>query len=486
MKKHISQLWGSAFESSPSASVLAFTTGKDTTATPAYDYQLLPYDIWVNQVHVQMLAKQKLISQPSAQILLQALEEIEALSKVGKFVIDPSHEDVHTAIETWIIDQCGLEVGGLLHTARSRNDQVATDTRLYLRDATFNFAQESLMLAETLIAIAKKHQKTICPGYTHHQPAMVTTFGHILLGFAAMITRDCQRFLAWNDLHNHCPLGSTTAYGTSLPIDREFVAKLLAFDQPTTNSLDPIMNRWEAESDLVFNISVMMNHLSSLAETVMLFSMPEFGFLTLADEFSTGSSIMPQKKNPDPLEIIKGKASYASGILQSLLGTGKANFIGYNRDTQWTKYQVMDVVAECLPAPQVMSGLLQTMTVNQNKMAEQCHLHYIGATNFVELLVNIKKLPFRLAKILVEKAIKISVDKQVVKLAALNTAILESGVNVKITPSEIDQGQDPHYIVSHSTVDGGPGWESQQQAQKKLTKKLAQLKKSAKPFKPRK
>ncbi|HEX7017845.1 MAG TPA: argininosuccinate lyase [Patescibacteria group bacterium] len=469
------KLWGHSFQMLPSKAMMKFTTGRDVQGVEACDIKLLPYDIWLNQAHVLMLVKQKIIKKRDAKFLFQALNEIESAVAVGELKLDPMLEDVHTNIETWVTAKHGVEIAGKLHTARSRNDQVATDTRLYLRDVALGYTSEVMALINILLENSHKYSQFLCPGFTHHQHAMVTTFGHILLAFATMLLRDVERFQHWMLLHNQNPLGSVASYGTQLAIDREYTSQLLAFDGPTLNSIDPIMSRWEAEADLTFAFQMVMNHLSSLAQTLIIFSMPEFGFITLTDEFSTGSSIMPQKKNPDPLEVMKGKTSVVTGTLTSLLGIGKANFIGYNRDTQWTKYQVMDVVDECWPAPKVMQGVIQTMTVDQKKIAEQCHQHFIGATSLLESFSQEYHVPFRLAKIVTEKAIAYSENKQTIMSAAFNKALKEAGLGFLVSQKKIEQWQNPLLIMKKTKVEGGPGLESQQQARKKMSQKMATI-----------
>jgi len=315
----IEKLWGLAFQQEPAESIIKFTAGRDVFGIKAADYKLLPYDFWGNKAHCVMLSKQEIIGIKDAQVILQGLAQIEKLSKEGKFSLDPAKEDVHTNIESWLIEKYGIESAGKLHTARSRNDQVVLDLRLYLRDQNLKLVLQNIKLVEGLITQAQKFKDCLVPGFTHHQHAMVTTFGHILLAFATMLARDNQRLLHWFNLHNFNPLGSVVGYGTSFPIDQKFTSQLLGFDRVEINSLDVITNRWEAEADLAFAISVLMNHLSILAETLILFSMPEFKMLKLADQFSTGSSIMPQKKNPDPLEVIKGKAGLAAGLCKAYL-----------------------------------------------------------------------------------------------------------------------------------------------------------------------
>ncbi|MCX6794282.1 MAG: lyase family protein, partial [Candidatus Gottesmanbacteria bacterium] len=304
------------------------------------------------------------------------------------------------------------------------------------------------------------------------QHAMVTTFGHILAGFASMIIRDIERFEAWFSLHNQSPLGNTVAYGTSFPVDKKMTAKLLGFDGPDLNSMDAITNRWEPEADLAFAVTILMNHLSLIAETLILMATPEFGMVKLADQFSTGSSIMPQKKNPDPLEVIKGKAGFVQEQLVSLLAMGKSNFIGYNRDSQWTKYIIMDLVSECAPAPTVLAGVISTMSVNTDIMESWCHKGFIGATTLMEQLTSEFHLPMRQAKVIIEKAVKGSVGQEKVMFSALQQALADEGVSVPITEAQVFAWQDPATIISLTKSFGGPGKHSMKTSLKKLKKKL--------------
>jgi argininosuccinate lyase len=352
------RLWGKRFEKEPAALAEAFTSGRDVQGIAPADERLIPYDLWGSRAHVVMLAGQRIIPRRDARLLISGLKEIEKAWKGGKFRLDPSQEDVHSNVESWLIRRLGIEVGGKLHTARSRNDQVALDMRLYLRECALAFIFSLSSLIQILIRQAQKHREVITPGYTHHQPAQVTTLGHIWLSFGEAFSRDVGRFQDWYSRFNENPLGSMTGYGTSFPIDRHLSSKLLGFDRPCSNSLDPLQNRWEAEGELGFAVSAMMNHLSSMAQTLILFSTGEFGLMKLDDAYSTGSSMMPQKRNPDPLEVMKAKTSVAHGLLASLLSIGKALFLGYNRDTQWTKYLIMDLVDECLSAPRLMGEII--------------------------------------------------------------------------------------------------------------------------------
>ncbi len=312
---------------------------------------------------------------------------------------------MHSNIESFLIDKYGIEIGGKIHTARSRNDQVIVATRLFLRDYVKKFVEASQNLINELKISSKKYKDYVMPGYTHHQKAMPTTFGEVLLCFKAMFIRDKQKFESWFKIWNKSPLGAMAGYGTTLSIDRSYTTKLLGFDGVEENTIDTVTSRWEAESDFVYAVSSLMTHLSILAQTFILFSSEDMGYLTISDEFCTGSSVMPQKKNPDTLEVIKGKASWVLGQLVSLVSIGKGNLIGYNRDTQWTKYIIVDVVKECLQAPIVITSLIESLKVNKEKMKEATLSGNLYATNYVEKLIK-EGLPMRLAKMKVEKMIK--------------------------------------------------------------------------------
>lgn len=452
MKTNTHKLWGAAFTKEPSEAVISFTAGRDVVGVPPADMQLLPYDLWVNKAHCVMLGKTGIIPKSDAEKILAGLIELEKLAKAGKFILDPAKEDVHTNIESWLTNKLGIEVAGKLHTARSRNDQVVTDTKMYLRDQVSGYVTDCIGLTDTLLQLANKHKGVPFPGFTHHQHAMVTTFGHVLAGFADMILRDMQRFEHWNELHNQSPLGNAVSYGTTFPIDKKLTAELLGFSGPDGHSMDAITNRWEPESDLAFAITILMNHLSSISEAIILMATPEFGMVNLADEFSTGSSIMPQKKNPDPLEVIKGKAGFAIGQLMSLVAMGKSNFIGYNRDSQWTKYIIMDLCNQCIDAPIVLAGVLGTMKVNTEAMEMWCNKGFIGATTVMEQIVQETGMPMRGAKNIVEKLVKESAGKDKVE--------------------GYSPWQEPKTIISLTKSYGGPGKNSMKTMLKKFKKKL--------------
>ena len=456
------RLWGKRFEKQPSALAEAFTSGRDVRGIPPADERLIPYDLWGSRAHVVMLAEQGIIPRREARLLISGLKEIEKAWKRGRFKLVPSQEDVHSNVESWLIKKHGLEVGGKLHTARSRNDQVTLDMRLYLRDCSLGFVSGLSSLIQILIGQAQKHREVITPGYTHHQLAQVTTLGHIWLSFAGAFSRDVQRFQDWYNRFNENPLGCMTGYGTTFPIDRYLTSKLLGFDGPCESSLDPIQNRWEAEAELGFAVSAMMNHLSSLAQTLILFSTAEFSFVKLDDAYSTGSSMMPQKRNPDPLEVMKAKASVAQGFLGSLLSIGKALFLGYNRDTQWTKYLIMDLVDECLSAAPLMGEMVSSLKISQKELEARSQAAFIAAPELVEQMVQECKIPFRQAKGAVERAIRYAEKEgfKVLTLPLLQRASREEGLKIKLIESLAQRAQKGHDFISKRAAVGGPSPQS--------------------------
>lgn len=346
----IQKLWGERFEKMPTQEMVNFLSGRDVKGIPPSDERLIPYDLWGSRAHVLMLYQQGILSQGDSKKILRGLKEAERLYQKGKFRLDPSQEDVHSNTEGFLIRRIGIEYGGKVHTGRSRNDQIVLDMRLYLRDKTLGFVEGLIALMEALLQKGIKHRMTIVPGYTHHQHAVATTFGHLLLAFAEGLGRDTQRLIDWFHLFNKNPLGAAAGFGTSFNLDRGLTSKLMGFDGSAENVTDPVTQRWEPEADLAYAAAVMMNHLSTIAQTLILLSTSEFNMVRLNDRHCSGSSIMPQKRNPDSLEVIKAKASFAHGMVVSLLSTGRSLFAGYNRDTQWTKYWIMDVVDECQPA----------------------------------------------------------------------------------------------------------------------------------------
>lgn len=482
--KKVTTLWGSRFDTAPDAAAIAFAAGRDVSSVAPADLNLLPYDVWLNKSHCVMLARQKIITDKDANIILKGLNEIESLIKKNEFHLDPTKEDVHTNIESWLIDKCGVESAGKLHTARSRNDQVVTDMRLYLRDQLLFFIEEITTLSSVVVDHADKYEDYVMPGFTHHQHAMITTFGHVLGSFATMFLRDIEKCKAMYNIINTNPLGSAAAFGTSFKTDRKLTTEYLGFSEPDSNSMDAITNRWEPEADLAYCLSSFMNHLSILAEMLILFSMPQFSFVKISDAYSTGSSIMPQKRNPDMLEVIKGKTAYVHGALASLLSSGKASYIGYNRDSQWTKYIIMDTVENCAQAPSVAAGIIAELQVNKEEMEKWSHKSYIGATSFLELLCQNYNLPFRQGKVIVEKAIRYSSNPDAIDMVGLQKSLAEEKVDIKIDEETLAKWQNPIEIINQYASLGSPSGKSMnhffETAEKKLQDNKAWIETHAK------
>jgi argininosuccinate lyase len=454
----VDKLWGGRFEELPSKEVVDFLSGRDVKGIPPCDERLIPYDLWGNRGHVLMLYRQGILPKQDGKKVLKGLREIETLHQKGKFELDASKEDVHSNIESYLIKRVGIESGGKVHTGRSRNDQIVLDMRLYLRDQVLELVEGLIFLMKALLQRAEEHHSTVMPGYTHHQHAVVTTFGHLLLSFGEALQRDIQRFANWFALFNKNPLGAAAGYGTTFNLDRKLTSKLLGFDEPTGNVTDSITQRWEPEVELAFDVAVMMDHLSTIAQTLILLSTREFNMVQLNDRHCSGSSIMPQKRNPCSLEVIKAKTSFAHGMVVNLLSIGKALFMGYNRETQWTKYWIMDLVDESKPALSVMTEVIQLLQVNKAQMLKQAQEGFVGATSLMEWMTRKGPLPMRKAKMVVEKAVRYSEreGKDKVSWQSLKKALTEMKVHISITERDVEETQRPERILAETPSVGTP------------------------------
>ena len=454
----VDKLWGSRSYREPPRRIIDFLAGRDVEGVPPSDRDLVESDIWGSKAHAIMLCRQGVVSEEDLKVMLRGLREVEDLSARGEFVLDGSKEDVHTNVESFLIERYGVESAGKLHTGRSRNDQIVLDMRLYMRQGVLDFIGELDGLIGAFLEKAREHLDAVMPGFTHHQHAMITTFAHVLLSFAEPLERDIWRFIHWYRLFNKNPLGGVAGYGSTFPLDRELTSKLLAFDTCHDNSLDPITNRWEPELEFAHAIAMTMNHLSTVAQSLIVLSTPEFDMVRLDDTHCSGSSIMPQKRNPDVLEVIRAKASVAQGIVTGLLSLGKSSFIGYNRDSQWTKYLMMDMVRECKPALGVTREVIELLQVNRDAMLRHCRKGVACSTALLEELVQRTKFPFRQAKVLMEKAVKYSDDKgaDMVTLEGFRRALKETKLDLEMSEKELLEAQDPAKIVSRKDSRGGP------------------------------
>ena len=395
-------LWSGRFEEEMDNSTLEFTSSLDI------DTMLSFYDVMGSLAHVRMLKKCNIIPAEDADSIIDGLKTIVAEMEEGTFEIDDSLEDIHTNVEFRLTDLIG-PAGGKLHTGRSRNDQVATDFRMYLRTAVLDEVSKIDKLIDSLINIAKDHGETIMPGFTHMQHAQPVTLAQHMLAYVFKLSRDASRFLDAFDRMNLCPLGSAALAGTTYPIDRQMTAKALGFDGPTENSMDSVSDR-DFVTELAFCASLTANHLSSMAEELVLWSSQEFGFIEMDDRYTTGSSIMPQKKNPDIAELIRGRTGSVTGSLVTMLMLTKGLPLSYNRDLQEDKAPLMmslETLSSCL---EMMAKVVSTMNVRKERMLRSVTSGFINATDLADYLVT-KGMPFREAHGVVGSAVRYCIDK---------------------------------------------------------------------------
>lgn len=380
---------------------MSFTSSLDV------DVMLSFYDVMGSLAHVRMLKKCEIIPSDDADRIIEGLKTIAAEMENGEFKMDESLEDIHTNVEFRLTDLIG-PAGGKLHTGRSRNDQVATDFRMYLRDMTLETVKNIDLLIDSLITIAKDNGDTVMPGFTHMQHAQPVTLAQHMLAHAFKLSRDAQRFLDAFERLNLCPLGSAALAGTTYPIDREMTARSLGFKGPTFNSMDSVSDR-DFVIELAFCASLTSIHLSSMSEELVLWSSQEFGFIEMADKYTTGSSIMPQKKNPDIAELIRGRSGAINGSLVTMLMMIKGLPLSYNRDLQEDKKPVMESLDSLNSCLTMMSKVISTMKVRSDVMLSKVTSGFINATDLADYLVT-KGVPFREAHGIVGASVRYCID----------------------------------------------------------------------------
>ncbi|MDP2930979.1 MAG: argininosuccinate lyase [Chloroflexota bacterium] len=378
------------------------------TASIPFDWCLYPFDIAGSVAHAKMLAKQGIISSQEADIITQGLSAIKEEIEQGKFQFKPELEDIHMNIEARLIESVG-EVGGKLHTARSRNDQVALDMRLFTKEAISQTLLRVKGLQRALVGLAEANKTVVMPGYTHLQPAQPVLLAHHLLAYFEMLQRDTERFDGCLERTDVLPLGSGALAGTTYNIDRAFVAQELGFSRLSQNSLDAVADRdfileYEAAASLC------MMHISRLAEEIVLWASAEFDFIELDEAYATGSSIMPQKKNPDVAELARGKTGRVYGNLMALLTTMKGLPLAYNRDMQEDKQGFFDTVDTLLSTLEVFAGMVKTMRVKAENMAQAVKRGYLLATDLADYLVK-RGEPFRNAHKAVGRLVSYAAEK---------------------------------------------------------------------------
>jgi argininosuccinate lyase len=377
-------------------------------ASVSFDQRLYRHDIRGSIAHARMLAHSGILTQDDCDAIIGGLESIQADIDGGNFAWLVELEDVHMNIEARLIDRIG-DVGKKLHTARSRNDQVATDLRLYLRDAIDDLDAQLKSLRGTLVSLAEREAASIMPGYTHLQPAQPVSFGHHMMAWYEMLSRDSARLADCRRRVNILPLGSAALAGTGYAIDRAYTAKLLEFDDVTANSLDAVSDR-DFVIEFLSAAAMLMMHLSRCCEELVLWSSVQFDFVDLGDRFCTGSSIMPQKKNPDVPELIRGKCGRVYGHLMALLTIMKGQPLAYNKDNQEDKEPLFDTIDTLEMVLAAFNAMLEGISIKRENLREAATRGYITATDLADYLVE-KGVPFRDAHEIVGKAVLQGIDE---------------------------------------------------------------------------
>lgn len=421
-------MWGGRFAEGPSAVM------REINVSIAFDKRLWREDIAGSIAHARMLGAQAIIEQADAETIIKGLEQIEAEYAAGQLVENPALEDIHMHVEARLAEIIG-PVAGRLHTARSRNDQVATDFRLWVRAAMDAVDGGLAALQKALVLRAEEHAESILPGFTHLQIAQPVTLGHHLMAYYEMIARDRARFADARKRLNQCPLGSAALAGTSFPLDRHATAKALGFDAPTNNSLDAVSDR-DFALDYLSAAATCGLHLSRLAEEIIIWASQPYAFVSLPDAFSTGSSIMPQKRNPDAAELVRGHSGRLMGCFTALAVTMKGLPLAYSKDMQDDKepvFQAHDTLGLCIAA---MTGMVETLTFRTDRMRAAAAQGFATATDLADWLVRVAKVPFREAHHITGRAVR-AAEEAGCDLAALPLATL-TAIDARINASIYD------------------------------------------------
>lgn len=400
----MAQLWGGRFTKETDQLVYNFN------ASLSFDNKLYKQDITGSMAHAAMLAKQGIITEEEKEAILEGLKGILGDIESGKLAFSPEYEDIHSFVEANLIDRCG-DVGKKLHTGRSRNDQVALDMKMYVRD---EIGEIDILLKELLESVYKvmdENVHTYMPGFTHLQKAQPITLAHHMGAYFEMFKRDHERLTDLYRRMNTCPLGSGALAGTTYPLDREYTARLLGFEGPTLNSMDGVSDR-DYLLELLSSLSIMMMHLSRFSEEVIIWNSNEYQFVEIDDAYSTGSSIMPQKKNPDIAELVRGKTGRVYGALHALLTTMKGIPLAYNKDMQEDKEWAFDAIDTAKGCLTLFAGMLRSMQFNKARMKDSARHGFTNATDAADYLVN-HGVPFRDAHSIVGQLVLTCIDKKI-------------------------------------------------------------------------
>jgi argininosuccinate lyase len=455
-----SKVWGGRFQKGMDEEMEKFN------ASIRFDVRLYAQDIAGSMAHCRMLAKQGIISEEESSQILSALAEINREMDRGEIPLDEVHEDIHTLVEKALVEKIG-PIGEKLHTGRSRNDQVSLDVRLYVRESIERVARRIKELQWVLVGLAEKNIDLFLPGYTHLQRAQPVLLAHHLLAYFEMLKRDGQRFKENLKRVNILPLGSAALAGSTFRLDREMVGKELGFEAISENSMDAVSDR-DFILEFLFASSVLMMHLSRLCEELIIWSSQEFGFITLSDSHSTGSSIMPQKKNPDLPELIRGKTGRVYGHLMALLTTMKGLPLSYNKDLQEDKEALFDTADTVEPCLSVLSSLLKEVSFNGEKMRKATEEGYLVATDLADYLVG-RGMTFRKAHETVGKMILFAIDQKK-ELSQLN--LEEMKKFERRIEKDVYGWLDPASCIKRRSLPGGTGPEAVKQSLQKAKEEL--------------
>ena len=444
MKKSSNKMWGGRFDAKPSDLM------QEINQSITFDKKLYKQDIQGSTAHAKMLAQVGVLTKSESEKIISGLKKVEKEIAEDEFNFKIELEDIHMNIESRLREIIG-DVAGKLHTARSRNDQVATDFRLFVRDEIDEVLKLISDLQKNLVKKAEENFGVILPGFTHLQVAQPVLFSHHLLAYFEMFKRDSSRLYDLRARMNECPLGACALAGTSFPIDRNFTAKELGFSRPTANSMDSVSDR-DFAIEYLFCLALVATHLSRFAEEIVIWMSKGFEFVKLSDAFTSGSSIMPQKKNPDAAELVRGKSGRIFGALISLLTTIKGLTLTYSKDMQEDKEPVFDASANSKLCLRAMAGMIADMKVNQDKMLKMAGSGYSTATDLADWLVKNLKMPFRDAHHVTGTIVKMAENKGV-DLHELKISEMQK-IEKKITTKIFDVLSVENSVASRTSIGG--------------------------------
>ena len=441
----MAQLWGGRFTKQTDQLVYNFNQ------SIGFDQKFFHQDVRGSRAHVQMLAKQQILTEAERDQILAGLDSIEKDVDEGVLAIGSTYEDIHSFVEAVLTERIG-DAGKKLHTGRSRNDQVALDMRLYIRDEIDDTSELILALLETICDIMKENEHTYMPGFTHLQKAQPVTLAHHFGAYFEMFRRDFERIRSIRQRMNVCPLGSGALAGTTYPLDREYTAKLLGFDRACDNSMDGVSDR-DYVIEFLSALATVMMHLSRLSEEMIIWNSNEYRFIELDDTYATGSSIMPQKKNPDIAELIRGKTGRVYGALTTMLTVMKGIPLAYNKDMQEDKEMTFDAIDTTKSCIHLMAGMLASTAFNRDRMARSARGGFTNATDAADYLVK-KGVPFRDAHSIIGRLVLACIEKDI---AMDDLTLDEWKAECDVFDSDIYEAISLGTCVEQRTTKGAPG-----------------------------